>query len=175
MIRFNRGKFNVSGGDTTSFICDVKSTHRMEAKLSTLVKLERTTLSAAHDVTGRLSATLAARCLIQSAFSGVARPKYLVNLGTAQIAAQFSLSAPTLRTTAYDYIDLKGIALMPGETLEIDTENMTVTINGKNAVQHWQLGSKFFELAPGENTFIYYDTGSSRKAALTVTWRDRWL
>lgn len=175
MIRFNRGKFNVSGGDTTSFICDVRASHRIEARMSTLVKLERTTLSAAHDVTGRLSATLAARCVVGSAFSGAARPSYMVNMGTAQINAQFSLSAPTLRTTAYDYIDLKGIQLLPGETLEIDTENMTVTINGKNAVQHWQLGSKFFELAPGENTFIYYDTAPTRKAALTVTWRDRWL
>ena len=72
-------------------------------------------------------------------------------------------------------IDLEGIILRPGEELVINTMDMTVTINGQNAMEYFSNDSNFFNLLNGLNTLIYNDINGSRNISFDVIWKDRWL
>ena len=72
-------------------------------------------------------------------------------------------------------ITLEGITLKPGDELIINTCDMTVTINGQNAMEYFSNDSDFFTLLNGLNTLIYNDSNSSRNISFDVIWKDRWL
>lgn len=62
----------------------------------------------------------------------------------------------------------------PGDTLIIDTEHLTVTVNGDN-VLHLIGKDEFPELLPGENELVYIDSEGQRIVKIRVIWKDRWL
>lgn len=62
-----------------------------------------------------------------------------------------------------------------GTGVIIDTDNMTATIDGQNAIHLLSDDSAFFFLAQGENLITYMDGSGSRQANLKVMWKDRWL
>jgi len=72
-------------------------------------------------------------------------------------------------------IVLEDINLKPGDELIINTCDMTITINGQNAMQYFNNESEFFSLLSGLNTLIYSDTNASRQISFDVIWKDRWL
>lgn len=72
-------------------------------------------------------------------------------------------------------IDLTGIILKPGDELVINTCDMTVTINGQNAMEYFSSDSDFFTLLNGLNTLEYRDSNSMRNISFDVIWKDRWL
>jgi hypothetical protein len=72
-------------------------------------------------------------------------------------------------------ISLEGMTLKPGDELIINTCDMTVTINGQNAMEYFSNDSDFFTLLNGLNTLIYNDSNSSRNISFDVIWKDRWL
>lgn len=72
-------------------------------------------------------------------------------------------------------IMLKNINLKVGDELVINTCDMTVTINGQNAMQFFDSESEFMSLLNGLNTIIYSDTNPTRAISLDVIWKDRWL
>lgn len=72
-------------------------------------------------------------------------------------------------------ITLEDINLKPGDELIINTCDMTITINGQNAMEYFSDDSEFFNLLSGLNTLIYSDSNSSRNISFDVIWKDRWL
>lgn len=60
-----------------------------------------------------------------------------------------------------------------GETIIIDLEAKTMTIDGTNVLH--QVSGEFFQLLVGENEIIYEDAESARTVAFTMTHRDRWV
>ena len=72
-------------------------------------------------------------------------------------------------------ISLEGITLKPGDELIINTCDMTVTINGQNAMEYFSNESEFFTLLNGINTLVYSDSNSNRKISFDIIWKDRWL
>jgi hypothetical protein len=72
-------------------------------------------------------------------------------------------------------ITLEGLVLVPGDELIINTQDMTITLNGQNGTEYFSADSEFFTLLSGENTIIYSDGEASRKINLDVIWKDRWL
>jgi hypothetical protein len=60
-----------------------------------------------------------------------------------------------------------------GDTIVIDMEEMTITLNGSNAM-HLMEGD-FFGLIPGDNTLTYTDNEGSRTVRLMVTRKGRWM
>lgn len=72
-------------------------------------------------------------------------------------------------------IVLEGVALAPGDELIIDTEKMTVTINGINGMKHFSVDSEFFTLLNGDNVVIYSDNQTVRDVNIDIIWKDRWL
>lgn len=77
-----------------------------------------------------------------------------------------------LRLTAAQCAQL-GRLLYPGDVLEIDTENYTVTINGEPVAEAFQ--GAFFELLPGLTTLAYRDTAASRNLQLTIQYTEQYL
>lgn len=72
-------------------------------------------------------------------------------------------------------IKMENMVLKPGDEMIINTCDMTVTINGQNAMKYLSGDSDFISLLNGLNTLIYTDNSSSRKASFNVIWKDRWL
>ncbi|HHX12154.1 MAG TPA: hypothetical protein GX731_04975, partial [Clostridiales bacterium] len=72
-------------------------------------------------------------------------------------------------------INLTNLGLKPNDTLIINTCDMTVTVNGQNAMSSFGDESEFISLLNGLNTMIYNDNAISRKISFDVIWKDRWL
>lgn len=72
-------------------------------------------------------------------------------------------------------LTLTGLILKPGDELLIDTGEMTVLLNGQNAMKYFEKDSEFIEFLHGINDIVYSDKSSSRKVAIDVLWKDRWL
>lgn len=64
------------------------------------------------------------------------------------------------------------LTLQPGDELIIDTDAMTVTLNGENAVAYVTDDSIFFKLAPGDSTLNF---AGGEQADIRILWKDRWL
>lgn len=80
-----------------------------------------------------------------------------------------------IKTYELDHIDLSGLVLYPNDTLIIDMDKITVERNGVNVIAFWQTGSSPFEFSNGENVISFTDDDTQRNAAMTITWRNRWM
>jgi hypothetical protein len=75
----------------------------------------------------------------------------------------------------YSTITLPGLVIPPGGDLEIDTEQMTISLSGEDVTRYFGADSEFFKLKPGENTIIYVDGVQSRNISYKLLWKDLWL
>lgn len=78
----------------------------------------------------------------------------------------------TFRT---EYIHLPNVILSPGSELAIDIENMTISINGENAIRFLSRSSEFFSFNPSENEIRYTANGQNANTAMRILWKDAWL
>ena len=69
-------------------------------------------------------------------------------------------------------LTIENVNMGPGDELIIDTEHMTVTLNGINIVDRVSDESVFFKLMPGDNDIIV-EGGTT--ADVKILWKDRWL
>jgi hypothetical protein len=67
------------------------------------------------------------------------------------------------------------LALAPGDELIINTDEMTITVNGQNGMRYFSMDSDFFKLLSGENKIVYSDRSGSRDVLVDIIWKDRWL
>lgn len=67
---------------------------------------------------------------------------------------------------------LEGVHMLPGDELVIDTEHMTVTLNGVNIVDRITDSSAFFHLMSGVNQLT---VEGGTQADIRILWKDRWL
>lgn len=172
---FNRGKFNVqSGGSIT--VSGIAS-----LKLSSNLVVSNTIIST----------PFTSSKMILSSNATINAVKYASFIGNIKTGANangvkvFSVSAEPqaikITTSAIQsvsgeaIINLKDVVLKPGEELIINTCDMTVTINGQNAMQYFAVESDFFNLLSGDNTLIYSDKSANRNINFDVIWKDRWL
>jgi hypothetical protein len=73
-------------------------------------------------------------------------------------------------------LSLRGLVLRPGDELVIDTDLMTVTLNGVSVARYVNGNSRFIKLLAGNNTLVYQDaSGREREATVRVEWKARWL
>ena len=84
--------------------------------------------------------------------------------------AESYASAPNLYGLNVDFIKLEGLTLLAGDELIIDTDNMTVTLNGVNVIQYVSDDSTFFPIHAEDEI----EVNGSGQAGLVVQWKDRW-
>jgi phage-related protein len=75
----------------------------------------------------------------------------------------------------YSVIALPDLVIPPGGDLVIDTELMTVTLNGEDVTRFFGSNSEFFKLKPAENVLVYEDGVENRNISYRILWKDLWL
>lgn len=88
---------------------------------------------------------------------------------TINTSTEFSVKVQHLHV---DEIVVSG-DIVPGDRLVIDTRNLTVTLNGENALH--LLGGDFFDLVLGINKITYTDASENRNVLMRVTHRDKFV
>lgn len=73
-----------------------------------------------------------------------------------------------------EYIEIKGFVLRPGQEIEINTCDLTATINGENAIHLLTEDGDFFDFLPGEND-VKIDAIGAESVSIDTYWKDRWL
>lgn len=91
--------------------------------------------------------------------------------GTADIVFDSSAVGSLL---GEEYLELLGVTLLPGQELEINTCDLTVTIAGENAMHLLTSEGDFFDLLPGNNDIEVSATGANQ-VSVDAYWKDRWL
>lgn len=71
--------------------------------------------------------------------------------------------------------ELKGISIPPGGEIIIDSDLLSVWINGIEDVSSVTTKSVFFELHPGDNDIIFETSNPNDRMNLTAIWQNRWL
>ena len=75
----------------------------------------------------------------------------------------------------YEHIHLPTINIPIGGELIIDTENMTVTLDGQNVMMHLCRDSEFFMLNPEVNEIMYTSSNQNNRADIRTLHKDAWL
>lgn len=91
------------------------------------------------------------------------------------IDAISGMTAQTASVFGVDILSLPQIVLKPGQELIINTDDMTVTIDGENAIDLLSDDSVFFFLAQGEDIITYSDSSGGRKINFKILYKNRWL
>ena len=90
--------------------------------------------------------------------------------------APLSLTAKGAVTMlGYATISLPGLVVPIGGDLVIDTEQMTVTLNGDDVTRFFDAESEFFKLKPGDNIVVFEDGQQNRNVSIKILWKDLWL
>ena len=95
-------------------------------------------------------------------------------IGGADGPTSIFLAGKLGQTSTYGSVTMviEGVNMVAGDELIIDTEHMTVTLNGANIIDRVSDDSAFFKLQPGENDIIV-EGGTT--ADVKILWKDRWL
>lgn len=86
--------------------------------------------------------------------------------------AEANAYASALSTYGQEVMIIEGVNMAPGDELIIDTEHMTVTLNGENAINLVKDESIFFKLKQGSNDIV---VEGGTMADIRILWKDRWL
>ena len=90
----------------------------------------------------------------------------------SEVEAEANAYGSVLSTYGQEIMIIEGVNMSPGDELIIDTEHMTVTLNGENAIDLVKDESIFFKLKEGSNDII---VEGGTMADIRILWKDRWL
>jgi len=93
----------------------------------------------------------------------------------AEDAALVMLTQATHQLSGEQVMRFEDLVLRPGDELVINTCDLTVTLNGQNAMEYFAADSEFITLLNGENTIEYNDESGAREISFDIIWKDRWL
>lgn len=81
-----------------------------------------------------------------------------------------------LTEIGYSVIELIGVDVGPGGSVSINTDLLTVLVNGLEDVSSVTSESEFFELEPGDTEVqIEFDGGENAAINVHALWQNRWL
>ena len=172
---YNRAPYNKTAYNrTTSIVFEWLATANAETDTAAEVKVIRYLDGSAEAITN-----------VSGAFVRVLMPAALAEAETGSVGDYirtlfFSALAEAVATASgtgvstYGSVTLiiEGVNMVAGDELIIDTEHMTVTLNGANIIDRVSDESAFFKLQPGENDIIV-EGGTT--ADVKILWKDRWL
>ncbi len=171
---YNRGRFNRAPGQTSgaSGLSLLKLGVNTVAAMRTIAASGISNLSLKQQSIG----TVVKYNIAVATLSIKATSKGIKEFIVAANPAAIALKAEANQTLSGEAsINLEGIILAPGDELIINTCDMTITLNGENAMEYMTNTSEFFNLLTGSNTIEYTDGSDEREINLDVIWKDRWL
>lgn len=175
MIKFNRGKFNVKAYKSNTVTASTGMVYESEL---TGYLLER--------YTDPVTATVIYGTALKGIVGKNAVPFPLdMEFTSYALASNLIYSEPGSSDVLYtadaigamlgeEYLEINNIKLPPGAEIEIDMCELTVTVNGENAMDFLSDECDFFHLLPGVNEVNIVARGSNSMEIRTY-WKDRWL
>lgn len=175
MTKFNVGKFNVK----SSTISSVNANGDMEigSNVSSILidkyiekvqsNMSMNTVATAHvnlvGIAGNANLELISKAL-------AANLVYGEDLGGDMAIDAYAVGS----LLGEDYVEIAGIRLRPGEEVEIDMCNLTVTVNGENAMHLMSADGDFFDFLIGKNE-IEIEAVGANGVQIDTYWKNRWL
>lgn len=171
---FNRGKFNVPSVAISS------NSGIALLKLGTMPVDVQRTISANGQASMKLSGLsdgtivryAAGSCLFTLGSYADGTKVFIVE---AEDAALVMLTQATQQLSGEQVMRFEDLVLKPEDELVINTCDLTVTLNGLNAMEYFAADSEFITLLNGENTIEYNDESGAREISFDIIWKDRWL
>lgn len=171
---YNRGKFNVPS-------VTISSNNGIA-----LLKLGAVPVSVQRTISASGQASLKLSGLSDGTIVRYAAGSCLFTLGSyadgtkvfiveAEDATLVMLTQATQQLSGEQVMRFEDLVLRPGDELVINTCDLTVTLNGENAMEFFAADSEFITLLNGENTIEYNDESESREISFDIIWKDRWL
>ena len=172
---FNQGKFNVSStqaiGNSGIALMIMGANSVLANRVISASGLASLKLGEVSDGTNRKYSSGIAGLVMGSQANGT---KYYLAVGNP--ASLIMATEANQLLSGEEVIVLEGLVLDPGDELVINTYDMTVTLNGQNAMEYFSSDSDFIKLLNGLNTIEYNDgNGGSRNISFDILWKDRWL
>lgn len=172
---YNRAPYNKTAFNrTTSIVFEWLATANAETDTSAALKVIRYLGGSVEAITS--AAGMFVRILLPSALAEAeagSTGDYIRTLFFSALAEAVA-SAIGAGVSTYGSVTMviEGVNMVAGDELVIDTEHMTVTLNGANIIDRVSDESTFFKLQPGENDIIV-EGGTT--ADVKILWKDRWL
>ena len=171
---YNRGKFNAPLTVTSS------NSGIALLKLGTIPVDVQRTISASGQASMKLSG------LSDGAIVRYAAGSCLFTLGSfangtkvfiveAEDATLVMLTQAVHQLSGEQVMRFEDLVLCPGDELVINTCDLTVTLNGLNAMEYFAADSEFITLLNGKNIIEYNDESGTRSISFDIIWKDRWL
>lgn len=171
---FNRGKFNVPNASIAgnSGIALLKFDAIPVNAERTISATGQTNLKLGSFGDGTLVKYATTSCALALGSYSNGTKVFIVEAGMATLVM---LTQATQKISGVQVMRFEGLVLKPGDELIINTGDMTVTLNGQNAMEFFSADSEFITLLHGENTIEYNDASGTRKISFDIIWKDRWL
>lgn len=171
---YNRGKFNVPSAAISS------NSGIALLKLEAVPVSTQRTISASGQASLKLGSLTDGTIIKYSTASAVLTMSGAANgakvfIVDAGAAALVMLTEVNHQISGEQVMRFEGLVLRPGDELVINTCDMTITLNGENAMAYFSADSEFITLFNGLNTLEYNDGSNSRNISFDVVWKDRWL
>lgn len=172
---YNRGKFNVSSATISS------NNGIALLKLRAVLVSAQQTISASGQASMKLSGLsdgtivryAAGSCLFTLGSYADGTKVFIVEAEDAALV--MPMQATKQQLSGEQVMRFEDLVLRPGDELVIDTCDMTVTLNGENAMEFFAADSEFITLLNGENIIEYNDESDTRNISFDIIWKDRWL
>lgn len=176
MVKFGTGKFNVKSGSSTSITG--KSGVEVGGRCKDVLVKKFVTAQT------KMPVTMQAKSTFTNIIPRIPDPvEIAVNAKALESLFIFSSNAfgdvfvdaeALSALMGQNYIEIRNVNLEPGEELEINMCDLTVTKNGENALHLMANDGDFFDLLAGDNNI---DVEAAGAEAVTVDsyWKDKWL
>jgi hypothetical protein len=171
-MRFNLGKFNLDFVDDA-----LRGTARLNLSATA-------TMNVVRGFTGYAPVTLITIGNINAASTFEGNVNILMG-ATGVINAYFYLygeldlllgvQSEGFNTFHYAIIHLPDLVMPLNGLLFIDTDNMTITLNGQNVMRYLSRDSEFFMFSPTINEVTFESGNQDNRADIRILWKDAWL
>lgn len=171
---FNRGKFNIPSTiiSGNSGIALMKSDAPPVNAQRTINASGQASMKMGGSSEGTIVKYSAASSTLVMVSKADGTKVFIVESGMASI---IMLTQATNQISGEQVIRFEDLVLKPGDELVINTSDMTVILNGQNAMEFFSADSEFITLLHGENTIEYNDASNARNISFDIIWKDRWL
>lgn len=175
MTKFNVGKFNVKNSEVASV--NANSDLVLGSNLSTFL-VDKYISEAEASIELDAKANLYIRIMgIESNADMEMESKALSSnlVYASEATGDMSIDAYGVGSLlGEDYVEIAGLVLKPGQEVEIDMCNLTVTVNGENAMHLMSTDGDFFDFLIGDND-IEIEAVGANGVQIDTYWKDKWL
>lgn len=176
MKKYNLGKFNIKDSAESSVSANAEINVSAVCKAVNIDKIIKTDKKVYIYIDSKASAYAEVTSSSASAsidFDTKALASNLVFSGPGQSEIEV-LTKAVAALLGESYLELKDVYLKPGEEIEIDMCNLTVTKNGENALHLMSSDGDFFDFLIGENGVNIIAEGAG-SIQVDAYWKDKWL